>query len=104
MIKEFFKPNSGKIILTIVFGLAAYFFGLNWCAGSPTNSGFLAPAVCYVHYNSAMWGPLFILGDFSYDDMSARLSISRLILGIAYWYLAASVIVFLYNITKRKNL
>lgn len=87
-IKEFLKPNFGKIILTAGFGLAAYFFGINSCVTpSFSSSAYLAPCH-YVVLSPVFWGPAFLSSLYGstinwgsvflfpsrMDDISAQLS------------------------------
>ncbi|MBU4339105.1 hypothetical protein KKB43_01795 [Patescibacteria group bacterium] len=106
-IKEFLKPNLGKIILTVGFGLAAYYFGINACITPSFLSGINLVLCHYVVYSPVFWGPAFLLPSYATNDISLGLSAERIIFGIIYWYLIASVIMYFYSILKneftRKN-
>lgn len=98
-IKEFLKPNLGKIILTVVFGLVAYYFGWNVCGGYnqyPTS-------VCIPYYNPIYWGPVASIDISVIDYPVAGITIERWISGIIYWYLIAYSIMFVYGILRRKK-
>jgi hypothetical protein len=123
-IKEFLKPNLGKIVLTIGFGLAAFNFGVidHYFPCSPYH-GSVQPAVLPPSYNDPIfWGPLYKIVGFGYCDLDLYilrfnaislipevniLGLIQLIPGVIYWYLVASVIMFIYSIIKndfiRKN-
>jgi hypothetical protein len=101
MIKEFLKPNLGKIILTIGFGLIAYYFGWNECGGASPFKGAAQPAVCWEYYNPIFWGPLAYIDVSVIEFPVANLTIERWISGIVYWYLIASAIIFVYSILKK---
>lgn len=98
-IKEFLKPNLGKVILTVGFGLAAYYWGINWCGGllnSPLS-------VCHVLYNPIYWGPVAYLNISITDFTVAHIAIEQWISGIIFWYLIASMIMYAYSMLKKKN-
>lgn len=122
LIKQFLKPSLGKIILTIIFGLAAYYFGINPCVTPPSSQGMYWERCHYVVLSPVFWGPAFLsplhdititLGPiFSFPShidsyISAQLSLGQLFFAIIYWYLIASVIVYIYSIIRnefiRKN-
>jgi hypothetical protein len=103
MILEFLKPNFGKIIITVCFGLIAYYFGWNECGGASPFKGMAQPAVCWEYYNPFFWGPLAYVDVNVIEFPVMNLTIERWMSGIVYWYLIASAIMFACSILKKRK-
>ncbi len=101
-IKEFLKPSLIKILLVVLFGVMAYYFGIDLCGiKSVDPDTLLASVPCYTKFNALFWSPLALFINFSYH-LSVLASLILLLGGIIYWYLIASVIMYIHSIFKNE--
>jgi hypothetical protein len=95
-LKEFFRPNKWKILLFVLLGVVSLYY-LRYFFGIPEKTGFAYLPIL---------GKIFLLGvglaDLVSGPFFSLFIILSIILQIIYFYIISSLIVFIFQKTRKQ--